>query len=146
VTHDGRPLYTFVNDTQAGEANGNGAGDGAWSIVSLAGFSVTASTTCEVSPVNQTANLRQSPSVNSNTVRSVNQGDVLVIAGQAFSEGYIWWQLATGEWVRDDVVALLSDCSAMPTIEGVSVPAPVVQPPAATQDPNAPVSTPEVGS
>jgi predicted lipoprotein with Yx(FWY)xxD motif len=150
VTHDGRPLYTFVNDARPGDANGNGAGDGVWGIIPLASFPFVPPTTCEVTPVNANANLRAQPSVNSANVRSVNQGDVLVINGQTVSEGFVWWQLTTGEWVRSDVVVEITPCAAMPTISGVSVPAPAAAQPAApapvvTPDPFAPAGTQEPG-
>jgi len=73
---------------------------------------------------------------------------VLVINEQTLSEGFIWWQLTTGEWVRSDVVVEITPCAAMPTISGVSVPAPAaVQPaaPAVTPDPYAPAGTQEPG-
>jgi predicted lipoprotein with Yx(FWY)xxD motif len=136
ATLDGRPLYTFVNDTQPGDTNGNGLGDGAWSIVSFPDIPYEAPQTCEVTPLNATANLRQTASVNSATVRTVNQGDVLTVNGQTTSEGFIWYRLTTGEFVRIDVIAELSSCATVPTLGGDAVPA-APPPVATTQEPGA---------
>jgi predicted lipoprotein with Yx(FWY)xxD motif len=47
VTHDGRPLYTFVNDAAPGDANGNGV-DGVWSVVAFDLTAVAPAATPEV--------------------------------------------------------------------------------------------------
>lgn len=142
VTLDGRPVYRFANDANPGDANGDGVG-GVWSLVRF-DFPFEGPATCSVTPVNQAANLRQSPTTGSATIRSAAFGETLVVAGQAQSEGYVWWQLATGEWVRSDVVSEVTPCAGMPVIQGVGVPAPAVQPagPVGTQEPAPPPAPP----
>ena len=149
VTLDGRPLYTFANDAAPGDANGNGAG-GTWSIVAF-DIPFEAPATCTVTPVNDVANLRQAPTTASNSPRSVNFGEILTIDGQALSEGFVWWHLTSGEWVRSDVISEVTPCAGVPSLGG-GVPAPVVTqevggPPAPVSTPEvvAPVTTPEVG-
>jgi predicted lipoprotein with Yx(FWY)xxD motif len=146
VTLDGRPLYFFANDVAPGDANGNGAG-GVWSVV-LFDIPFEAPATCSVTPVNNTANLRQAPTTVSASPRSVNFGDVLTIDGQALSEGFVWWHLTSGEWVRSDVVSEVTPCVGVPSLAG-GVQAPVAtvdaSAPAATPEVVAPASTPEVG-
>jgi predicted lipoprotein with Yx(FWY)xxD motif len=34
-TYDGKPVYTFKNDTVSGEVKGDGVGDGAWHVVKV---------------------------------------------------------------------------------------------------------------
>ena len=158
VTHDGRPLYTFANDAAPGDANGNGAG-GVWSIVAF-DIPFEPPATCTVTPVNNVANLRQAPTTASASPRSVNFGEVLTVDGQTLSEGFVWWRLTSGEWVRSDVVSEVTPCAGVPSIGGGTfAPAatqeagappppattPDVVPPVATQEVIAPASTPEVG-
>lgn len=137
VTLDGRPLYFFANDAAPGDANGNGAG-GVWSIVAF-DIPFEAPATCSVTPVNETANLRQAPTTASDSPRSVQFGEVMTIDGQTLSEGFVWWHLTSGEWVRSDVISEVTPCAGVPSLGGGVPVAPV-----ATADVNAPVATPEV--
>ena len=43
VVYGGHPLYTFMNDTAAGQTNGQGFANGLWHVVSPSGQIVTAS-------------------------------------------------------------------------------------------------------
>lgn len=158
VTYDGRPLYTFANDRAAGDALGNGAG-GVWSIVPFPQFPFRAPATCTVTPIGQTVNLRQAASVSSFSPRTIGFGQQVTVDGQTLSEGYVWWHLTTGEWVRSDVVSQVTPCDAVPVHGspqlpgpgGVPAPAPagtqpVAPAPAPTQPPPAPApaTTPNV--
>jgi predicted lipoprotein with Yx(FWY)xxD motif len=144
VTLDGRPLYTFANDAAPGDASGNGAG-GVWSIVAF-DIPYTAPATCTVTPINQSANLRQAPTTAAASPRSINFGENVEVDAQTLSEGFVWWHLTTGEWVRSDVVSEVTPCAGVPSQAAPAAPAgsvPVA--PAVTQDVVAPASTPEVG-
>jgi hypothetical protein len=34
------------------------------------------------------------------------------------SDGYIWWRLTSGLWVRSDVVSEIGDCDQLPDAPG----------------------------
>lgn len=51
VTYKGTPLYTFAQDQQAGEANGQGIKDvGTWSAVTISATGISSSTTSTPAP------------------------------------------------------------------------------------------------
>ncbi len=146
VTLDGRPLYFFANDTRPGEAAGNGAG-GVWSVFAF-DIPFEAPATCTVTPVNQTANLRQLPSTASNSPRSIDFGENVTVDAQTQSEGFVWWRLSTGEWVRSDVVSEVTPCATVPSVDAgtgaTGDPGANPPPPAATEEVADPAATPEV--
>ena len=99
---------------------------------------------CEVSS-GGTVNLRQGPGTNYSIVGSLSFGQTMSATGQAQgTDGYIWWNLSNGAWVRSDVVEEGGDCAALAVMSAPAAPAvappvqsrpQVVPPPAQTQEP-----------
>lgn len=73
---------------------------------------------CTVSPLNAGGvNLRASASTNSEIAGSLQSGDSAAVNGQAMgSDGFIWWNLTRGSWVRSDIVSEDGDCDGVATV------------------------------
>ncbi|PJF39424.1 MAG: hypothetical protein CUN54_08745 [Phototrophicales bacterium] len=57
-------------------------------------------------------NMRAGPGTNNARRGQLQEGDIVRVIGRSTSgAGFIWWQLENGNWVRDDVVGLIGDCS-----------------------------------
>lgn len=112
VTLNNQPLYFFGGDALPGETNGNGAG-GVWSV---AAASVIA-TTCDLTVGASGANLRQGPGTEFEVAGQVAASAVLVSDGQLTgADGYVWWRLDNGAWVRSDVVTAAPGCESLPVV------------------------------
>ena len=65
--------------------------------------------TCTVRAA-QSVNLRAEPSGSAAKVGSIPGGGSVEVDGQREAEGYTWYRLTSGEWVRADVVSIESVC------------------------------------
>jgi hypothetical protein len=64
--------------------------------------------------VNQNVNLREGPGVNFELAGQIEASNVMDVDGQVSApDGYVWWSLASGEWVRSDLVRELGDCETL---------------------------------
>ncbi len=118
ITLDGRPLYNFSKDVAPGDANGQGAGD-VWYIVPVeADASQFASASCIITVVDfENVNVRQLPSTSANVTREIPRGETAIGIGQATADdGYVWYQLQAGDWVRSDVVSASEACNSLPVV------------------------------
>jgi hypothetical protein len=72
--------------------------------------------TCTISPI-EVANKRQAATVDAQVIGQLLAGDSIEATGQMQgSDGYTWWQLNDGTWVRDDVVLTAGFCRALPNV------------------------------
>lgn len=72
---------------------------------------------CTVSALSGSVNLRASASTSSDVAGSLSTSDSADVVGQARgSDGFIWWNLARGSWVRSDVVSESGDCDSVATV------------------------------
>jgi uncharacterized protein YgiM (DUF1202 family) len=71
---------------------------------------------CTVTPAgSQTVNLRSGPGTNFAVAGSLRPGETAAIDGQAAGgTGAIWYHLASGSWVRSDVVTTSGSCASLP--------------------------------
>jgi hypothetical protein len=61
---------------------------------------------------------RAEPYIAYNALREMPAGVIAFADAQALSEdGYTWWRLWNGAWVREDVVGESGDCAALPVAE-----------------------------
>ncbi len=58
-------------------------------------------------------NLREGPGTDFPVVRVLSQEQTIQVSAQGTvgADGFTWWHLTTGEWVRSDVVGPLRDCT-----------------------------------
>lgn len=75
-------------------------------------------TSCPLEVING-ANLRAGAGADTERVGSAAVGFELVAVAQQFnsSEYFIWWQLDTGEWIREDFVREGEECALLPEFE-----------------------------
>ena len=79
---------------------------------------------CTVSPRNN-ANLRSGPGTNFDIAGQLIGGQLANPSGQASgADGFIWYQLPAGPWVRSDVVASAGACISLPTVQVTTAPPP----------------------
>ena len=80
-------------------------------------FGVESTVSCMITAT-RVVNLRQMASVASEQVGQMQVGEVRVADGQAIGDdGFVWWRLSVGIWVRSDIVDADGDCEALPTVE-----------------------------
>jgi hypothetical protein len=69
------------------------------------------------------ANIRGGPGTDAAVVGSLSSGQTATAIGQTPSGSFVWFQIAAGQWVRNDVVTTSGDCASLPVIEAEVVPA-----------------------
>ncbi len=85
--------------------------------------SSSASGACAVSAA-QNVNLRTGPNTTFAAAGTLTAGQSADVAGQAQgSDGYSWWNLADGTWVRSDIVTTSGDCGSVPSVAAPEAPA-----------------------
>ena len=63
-----------------------------------------------------TPNIRTEPSTTSSIASTMNAGTAYLVLNQTEgADGFIWWRIGEGQWVRSDVVEEDGDCAAVPT-------------------------------
>jgi len=73
---------------------------------------------CTVSALSGSVNLRTGASTSMDIAGTLTGTDTAMVNGQAMgSDGFIWWSLVRGSWVRSDIVAETGDCDSVPTVE-----------------------------
>lgn len=71
---------------------------------------------CVVSASN-TVNLRSGAGTDSDTIRQMESGETALVSGKyEADDGYLWWHLKEGAWVRSDVVQAAGACNLVPPI------------------------------
>jgi hypothetical protein len=91
---------------------------------------VTASTTCTVT-TRTSVNVRSSPTTadGTNIVGRLDPNETGNVTGQTQGgDGFIWFVLDEGSFVRSDVVVTAGDCSALASVEAPAAAEPVVAP------------------
>ena len=110
--------------------------------VAPAATTAPAAGTCTVTP-KSSANLRSGPGTSFPLHGSLPFGQAATATGQTQgADGFNWFQLADGSFVRSDIVNTSGDCSALPAaqsntgavVETVAAPAATPVPPAATPE------------
>lgn len=77
----------------------------------------TETAACTISSASS-ANQRSGPGTNFALVGTLAGGTSAPVLGQATgADGFVWWQLAEGVWVRSDVVTQAGSCDDVPTIQ-----------------------------
>ncbi len=72
---------------------------------------------CGVRAAN-TVNLRSGPGTGYDLAGSLTAGETALVVGQATGgDGFTWWKLESGAWVRSDVISVGGACSAVPVVE-----------------------------
>ena len=101
------------------------------------GTADSAASGCTVASGNQTINLRDGAGTNFNAVGSLEAGQTADAVGQAQgADGFVWFNLSTGAWVRSDVIVSEGPCDSLPVVASPDAPAAPVAPaePAATEE------------
>ena len=82
------------------------------------------SSACTVTP-KSSANRRSGPGTTYTPTGQLAFGQSAAVTGQTQgADGFIWFQLDDGSFVRSDVITTFGDCSAVPTVESVAPVAP----------------------
>lgn len=63
-------------------------------------------------------NLRTGPGTEFDQGGVMPQGQIGVDGQAMGADGFVWWRLSIGYWVRSDLVVTVGDCSAAPEIDG----------------------------
>lgn len=72
---------------------------------------------CQITAVG-VVNVRNIPSLNGMRVRQIQAGETATAVSQAVGQdGFVWWRLRDGNWVRSDVVRAEANCRDLPRIE-----------------------------
>lgn len=72
---------------------------------------------CQITAVG-VVNVRNIPSITGMRVRQIQTGETATVVSQAVGrDGFIWWRLRDGNWVRSDVVRAEAGCRDLPRIE-----------------------------
>ncbi|MBN1967214.1 MAG: DUF3048 C-terminal domain-containing protein, partial [Anaerolineae bacterium] len=67
---------------------------------------------------NTAVNLRAGAGTGFDVVGTLNPGDTAQpLAQQAGDDGFVWWQIAAGQWLRSDAVTSVGLCEALPQAE-----------------------------
>jgi oligopeptide transport system substrate-binding protein len=62
-----------------------------------------------------TGNLRGGPATTFAIAGKINRGEVIAAVAQTVGrDGFIWWQLITSDWVREDIVEEYGECEQLP--------------------------------
>jgi hypothetical protein len=125
VYFDGEPLMQDLRIQEHAGTYGislSGRGDNArcegrdlwaWQVDDVVSFGDQ----CGVRAVN-TVNLRSGPGTQYDKAGSLEAGQTALIIGQATaSDGFVWWKLESGSWVRSDVVTAGGNCADVPVLE-----------------------------
>lgn len=72
---------------------------------------------CLISTPHEGVNQREVPSVNGAVVGRLTNAELRLVIGKDLDgEGFIWWQVADGSWIREDVVEASGACEAVPVV------------------------------
>lgn len=91
----------------------------AWREVEVLSGNPALGTACLVAPAGGAANLRGGPSTSEAVTGALDAGQRAVVdAFTAGADGFRWFRLGGGDWVRADVVMLSGGCEALPEAAG----------------------------
>ena len=69
---------------------------------------------CEIAP-SDNVNMRSGPGTSFDRAGQLAAGTIVVAEGVATdNDGFLWWLLDNGNWVREDVVRAQGDCASLP--------------------------------
>lgn len=72
---------------------------------------------CQITAIG-VVNVRNIPSINGMRVRQIQARETATVVSQTVGrDGFIWWRLRDGNWVRSDVVRAEANCRDLPRIE-----------------------------
>lgn len=92
-------------------------------LIGMINFSPVASLSaqgeCSATPISsQNINTRGGPGTDYPRVDFLNTGDSILVTGQHNgTDGFVWWRLFSGGWVRSDVISLTGNCDAIPLVD-----------------------------
>lgn len=90
------------------------AGWPCWHELEVIADSTVSGAACVVTAAND-VNLRAEPSTDADIPATLSAGTGrFVVAQTVDDDGFTWWQVDTGAWVRGDVVTTAGDCTAVP--------------------------------
>jgi hypothetical protein len=73
---------------------------------------------CVVSNASRAVNQRSGPGTGFDVAGSLEAGVSESADGQASgADGFVWWRLASGGWVRNDVVDESGNCDSLPVVQ-----------------------------
>ncbi|MEP7293995.1 MAG: hypothetical protein ABI835_19570, partial [Chloroflexota bacterium] len=75
----------------------------------------TTAAACTVS-ASSAVNLRTGAGTQFERAGTLDARNAQSINGQATVDGFVWWRLESGNWVRSDVVQATGNCAAVPTV------------------------------
>ncbi|MEL6524267.1 MAG: hypothetical protein AAFQ07_01030 [Chloroflexota bacterium] len=136
IAYNGQPLYGFITDLLPEDTTGEGVGD-VWFIATAEVMDAMddSADVCTVSPASN-VNLRGGPSTLYSLQGALLSTDAPTVTGQATgTDGFVWYQLDSGAWVRSDLVTATGACD--------NLPAAVVPPLPPTAVPAQPTAVPE---
>jgi len=88
----------------------------------LSGLEAAAGACVIISPGN--TNLRTGPGTDFEAVGRLTAGRGAIVTGQRTgADGFVWWQVPPGVWVRSDVVRPTGGCEGVPTVAEPALPA-----------------------
>lgn len=77
----------------------------------------------------QNVNVRQSNSTSTGVVTTLDAQSLSLVSGQATgNDGFVWWRLANGGWVRSDVVSEFYNCDGVAVVQAAAVESQPAQP------------------
>lgn len=144
VTRNGLRLYYYTGDAAPGDTNGDGLG-GVWSVLTIgappadsvdpSGTQAPTSAPTEADMTLESmmcmvtaktnANLRSGPGTIYARQGSFPANETREATGQANgSDGFVWYTLADGAWIRSDLVDTTGDCMSLPMV--TPPPAPIL--------------------
>lgn len=72
---------------------------------------------CQITAIG-VVNVRNIPSINGMRVRQIQARETATVVSQTVGrDGFVWWRLRDGNWVRSDVVRAEASCRDLPRIE-----------------------------
>jgi hypothetical protein len=85
-------------------------------VIATAASDTGTASTCSVTAA-KGANLRSGPGTTFDRAGALAAGVSHSVIGQANgSDGFVWWKLDSGSWVRSDLVQTSGDCTTVPTV------------------------------
>lgn len=83
------------------------------SALGIAGLALTgegSAAECTIT-ANGDVNMRAGPGMNFAVEDTLAYGASIAVENQFYADGYVWWQVAGGLWVRSDVVSAVGNCA-----------------------------------
>ena len=100
------------------DSDGDGFGDACDPCPDVYGTADGCVSECTITTP-QSANMRSGPGTDFDLAGTLQLGQLITVRGQTTdAQGYIWWQMVNGNWVRSDIVGAPPQCSIVPQVGG----------------------------